>query len=166
MKLYKIKPLEWEDQQKGDWDMRDYPLLAAVTAVALYEIEKLRNGCRLVIDGNWRDKVLFGTFAEVKQAAEKDYLERVEKSLEAVETKPMETKLTAIARSAEWLTRTEGIKSFEIDINGHSYIYGSGMNELAGKRFVIKPIFHDNKYDYNGAGYDWLKYWLKDFKEE
>jgi len=165
MKLYKIKPIKWEKQTAGDWDMRGYPLWAAVTAVALYEIEKVRNGYRLVIDGHWHDRLSFKTRAEAEQEAKKDYLERIEYSLEAVEAEPAKVKLSAVVISAEEVTGIKGAMKFEIKIDEQVYAYSTFMDMIAEQRIQIIPALSKG-YDYSGAGFIWLKNWLKDFREE
>ena len=78
--------------------------------------------------------------------------------------KPIKKKLTAVAESAEEITGIEGAKSFNIEVDGKLYHYNTDMNNLAGKRIVIWKS--KSWYDYISEKYNWLKNWLKNFREE
>ena len=84
---------------------------------------------------------------------------------------PIKKILTVVVKSAEEITGIKGICSFDNTVYGcndkRTYHFTTEMNGLADKRIKIKSTF-DFYYDYNheGAGFKWLKGWLKDFREE
>ncbi|MBU1067327.1 hypothetical protein KKE60_06040 [Patescibacteria group bacterium] len=70
-----------------------------------------------------------------------------------------EGKLTGVVRSAEEITGIPGCVSFTIK---GSISYMLSMNDLAGQRIGVEETLP--KSDYVGAGFVWLKNWLKDIR--
>ena len=74
-------------------------------------------------------------------------------------------KYKAVGKSAKEIVGRD-CKSFTIEIwldsnRTKQFCYLKGMNKLAGTTVIVET---DTHYDFVGAGYKWLKEWLKDIK--